>query len=141
MPTYPESIGRLLNFSANSCNSLANSLLSEHDLSLPQWVILSALWREDGMLVSELARYTGSNLPATSRIVDRMENNGLIRREMDQNDRRAVRVFVSEKAAGLSDLQNFYEEINSRLMKGFSAKEQALLFDLLQRVIDNAKTE
>lgn len=138
MPNYPDSLGRLLNFSTTACNNMCNAMLSEHGLSLPQWVILSALWRKDGMLVSELAGYTQSNLPAVSRLIERMEKNGFVKREMDIADRRAVRVFLSAEAKKLSSLMDFYHEVNTRLMDGFSKKEIDQLFKMLERIINNA---
>jgi len=141
MPTYLESLGRLLNFSTSGCNQICNKLLEKHDLSLPQWVILSALWREDGMLVSELAVYSGNNLPAASRVVDRMEKTGLVKRQNDMHDRRSVRIFLTNKSKKLSLLVNFYQEVNTKLMKGFTKKEEELLFRMLERIIENANTE
>jgi DNA-binding MarR family transcriptional regulator len=141
MPTYLESLGRILNFSTSGCNQICNKLLEKHNLSLPQWIILSALWREDGMLVSELAVYSGNNLPAASRVVDRMEKTGLVKRQNDMHDRRSVRVFLTNKSKKLSLLVNFYQEVNTRLMKGFTKKEEELLFRMLERIIENANTE
>lgn len=139
LPSYLPSLGRLLNFAAGSCNRLSNELLSEHDLMLAQWVILSALWRTDGMLVNDLARYTGNNDPAASRIVDRMVKKGLVRRRADRRDRRQVRVFLSSKGRSLAPLLDFYQSINDALLDGFSKSEAQLLFDMLERVDTNAK--
>lgn len=138
MPDYPHSLGRLLNFSTIASNQMCNSLLAEHGLSLAQWVMLSALWRENGMLISELANYTGNAIAATSRIIDRMEKHGLVKREMDKNDRRAVRVYLTDKSTQLNGLIDFYQTVNQHLMEGFSDDEQQQLFDFLQRLIDNA---
>ncbi len=93
------------------------------------------------MLVSELARYSGNNLPAASRVIDRMEKNGLLRREMDKEDRRAVRVFLTTEAEKLSELIDFYQEVNDQLMMGFTQKEKKQLFEMLERVIQNAKRD
>ena len=58
----------------------------------PQWVVLSALWCRYGLITGEFARYTGNALPATSRIIDRMVKNGLVRRRGDPADRHTVRM-------------------------------------------------
>ena len=78
---------------------MCNHLLAQHDLTLAQWVLISALWREDGMLVSELAEYSGNNLPATSRILDRMAANGLVVRRKDESDARSVRIYPHRQGA------------------------------------------
>ena len=138
MPEYPRSLGRLINFSAHSMNQMCNNMLAEHDLSLAQWVLLSALWREDGMLVSELAEYSGNNAPAASRIIDRMQSHGLVERRKSDDDGRTVRVFLTGKAKRMRKLRGFHEDVNARLTRGFSKQEQDVLFDLLERVLENA---
>jgi len=139
MPDRPPSLGRLLNFAAGGCNQMCNAMLAPHGLSLPQWVILSALWRQDGMQVAELARWNGTNLPAVSRLLDRMAAAGLVQRRADPHDRRAVRVFLTERAAAQRALVDFYGDVNDRLLAGFTAAEAAQLFDMLERVTANAR--
>jgi DNA-binding MarR family transcriptional regulator len=141
MPDRPRSLGRLLNFAAGGCNQMCNAMLAPHGLTLPQWVILSALWREDGMHVAELARWNGTNLPAVSRLLDRMAAAGLVVRRADPQDRRAVRVFLTDRAVGMRDLMDFYRNVNDRLLAGFSDAEAARLFDMLARVADNARAD
>ncbi|MEQ8827888.1 MAG: MarR family transcriptional regulator, partial [Parvibaculum sp.] len=82
----------MLNFAAGASTAMCQEMLSEHDLTLAQWVILSALWRQDGMLINEIADYSGNNAPAASRIVDRMEEAGLVQRVPSDSDKRVVLV-------------------------------------------------
>lgn len=139
LPERPPSIGRLLNFSAGAMNRLCRSLLDVHDLQLAQWVVLSALWRVDGLSVSELARYSGNELPAASRIVDRMAANGLVRRQPDADDGRTVRVWLTDRGRALDRLSNLHEIVNRKLLAGFTEAEIASLFSMLERVIENAE--
>lgn len=135
----PPSLGRLLNFSSGATNRLCRAMLAEHELQLAQWVVLSALWRADGLSVGELARYSGNEVPAASRIVDRMEASGLVRRRPDADDGRAVRVRLTRKGRALDGLANFHEHVNERLLAGFTGEEAATLFALLERVLENAR--
>ncbi|MCY0152924.1 MarR family winged helix-turn-helix transcriptional regulator [Hoeflea alexandrii] len=59
----PRSLGQVLSFATGATVSMCQDMLAEHDLTLAQWVILSALWRQDGMLISEIADYSGNNAP------------------------------------------------------------------------------
>lgn len=90
------------------------------------------------MLITELARYSKTNTPAASRIIDRMEKNGFVSKRADPNDGRTTRVYTTEKSAQMSHLVDFFREINELLMKDFSAQERELLFGLLARTITNA---
>ncbi len=135
----PRSMGRQLNYTTNACNAVCQIFLERYDLSLPQWVILSAIWRESGLTISDLAAYSGNNAPATSRIVDRMIDKGLLLRKPDANDRRTVRIAATQAAKDLNHLASFFEDINSVLLIGFSGEEIDTLFSLLERAENNAR--
>jgi len=135
----PPSLGRLLNFATAATNGLCNARLAAHGLTLPQWVVLSALWQRDGLTVTDLAEYTGNAGPATSRILDRMAERGLVARQPDPDDRRTTRIVLAPKGAGLRHLGGFHEEINGLLQAGLSAAEAATLAGLLARVEANAR--
>lgn len=135
----PHSLGRYVNFAASAVNALCNALLARHDLTLPQWVVLSALWQRDNLTVSEIAAYTGNAGPAASRIVDRMVERDLIGRRPDKADRRASRVFLNAKGERLRHLQTFYEDLNAILLEGVSPPEADALYTLLERIRRNAE--
>lgn len=137
-PEYLDSIGRLVGFASRSIGALTGQLLAEHGLTVPQWIVLSALWREDGLTVSQLAAYSKSTKPATSRLLGRMEEEGLVQRRSPPDDRRTVRVWLTDDARALSDLLGIYEQVNERVFEGFSAADRRRTRRLLQRVIDNA---
>lgn len=135
----PNSIGRALNFTTGRMNALCQHLLDPHDLSLPQWVILSCLWRDGEITVSALADLVGNGLPATSRIVDRMVERGLVARQKHKTDGRAIVVILTDKGEDLRHLSGFYQQINARLFRGFSPEEQSLAFSLLAKMRENAE--
>lgn len=138
--TRPRSLGRLLNFATGASNALCQNLLGRHGITLAQWVVLSGLWQKDGLTVRELAEYTGNDLPATSRILDRMEEKGLLDRVAHPDDRRAVLVRLSGTGEALRGLETFYETVNTHLLKDFDRTEAEQLFTLLARVEANARS-
>lgn len=136
----PKSIGRALNFTTGRMNALCQHLLDPYDLSLPQWVVLSCLWRDGEITVSALADLVGNGLPATSRIVDRMVDRGLVARRKHNTDGRAIVVTPTDKGEELRHLSGFHQQINATLFRGFSQEEQSLAFSLLARMQANAET-
>ena len=138
-PGKPHSIGRQLNFTTGRMNALCLRVLQPYDLSLPQWVILSSLWRDGDQTVGALSKFVGTGFPATSRIIDRMANRGLITRRRDDDDGRITIVSATEKARELNHLASFHETINKALFIDFSAEERKQSFDLLCRMELNAK--
>ncbi len=134
-----QSIGRHLNFTTGRMNALCQKMLDPYDLSLPQWVILSCLWRDKNLTVGRLAELVGTGLPATSRIVDRMIERDLVNRHKDKKDGRVMVITLTDKGRGLDHLSNFYESINAILFDGFTDQECEQAFDLLGRMQVSAK--
>lgn len=133
-PTAPVSLGRALNFAAGAGNAVVARLLAPHDLSLAQWAVLQTLWRNGPLKLSQIASLTGNAPPATSRLVDRMIDAGLVTRTEAANDRRSVTVALAPRGEGLRHLQDIYQQVNAVLLRDLTADEAAALFALLDRV-------
>lgn len=138
-PPPMQSLGRLLNNATRQIMVLAESRFAEDDISLPQYVVLTALWRADGLKVSHLADYCGNGQPALSRLLDRMETKGLVERRASPDDRRAVRVFLTDKGHKLSPLLERYKEFHEIMMADMTQQERATLFALLERLTVNGE--
>ncbi|MCT4331562.1 MarR family transcriptional regulator [Paracoccus sp. YLB-12] len=84
---------RLLGVTRAAENRLRDYLRREHDTTLPRFDVMAALWRRrEGVTMSELSRMLlVSNGNATA-VVDRLEKDGMARREAEDGDRRRIRV-------------------------------------------------
>lgn len=72
------------------------------DLTLPQWRVLVVLGdRPQGAIVSDIASWIGVTLPATSRLLRRLERRGIVALAPDERDRRATRVRLTDHGADL----------------------------------------
>ena len=138
IPTPPKSLGRQLNFTTGRMNALCAQELEPYGLSLPQWVILSCLWREGDLTTSALAKTLGAQLPATSRIIDRMIERDLLARRTAKEDGRVSIIALTQKGQALDHLVNFYLKVNDALLDGFSEQEREIAFELLKRMEQNA---
>ncbi|WP_183073284.1 MarR family winged helix-turn-helix transcriptional regulator [Roseinatronobacter ekhonensis] len=133
-PTAPTSLGRELNFAAGAGNAVVARLLAPYDLSLAQWAVLQTLWRNGPLKLVEIARLTGNAAPATSRLVDRMVDAGLVTRSEVPQDRRTVTVAVAPRGEELRHLQDIYQQVNAVLMRDLTPEDADRLFNLLARV-------
>lgn len=72
--------------------TLERSLQQEHGLSVVEFTVLDALARQDGwhMRMSQLARAAALSSSATTRLVTRLENRGLLTRILCADDRRGI---------------------------------------------------
>lgn len=67
------------------------------NLTHSQQHVLWLLHFQDGCTLTELSNYGVWHLSTLMDIVNRMEKKGLVRREVDQEDKRITRVFTTEK--------------------------------------------
>lgn len=110
-------------------------LKEEHALPLAFFEALYfvARSRDGGLRVGELARVLHVTVGGTSKLVDRVERAGLIRRKPDGEDRRACRVVLTEagrhKFVGAS--KTYDAEMASVLDAALSTDEQHRLHDLV----------
>ena len=114
-------------------------LRREHGLSLAFFEALYFVGgAPDGTLrVGNLARALRITVGATSKLVDRVEAAGLMRRELDADDRRASRVALT--AAGEQMLAaasvTYAAEVAAILDPALAADEQEQLHTLVQRLL------
>lgn len=116
-------------------------LLEAHgvpDLGGAENTILYLLWRDGPRPTTELARSAGYGKSTATSVLDRLERNGWITRDRDEEDRRTIMVAPSPKAVALHGAYAAVStEMNARWCAGFSAGEIARLESDLKRVLAN----
>ena len=72
--------------------ALEKALQAEFDLSVVEYTVLDTLARQDGwhMRMQQLARAAALSHSATTRLVTRLENRGLLSRYLCADDRRGI---------------------------------------------------
>ncbi len=110
-----------------------------HDLPLAFFEALYFIGhsRDGSLRVGDLARALRVTVGGTSKLVDRIERAGLIRREPDGDDRRASRVALTDAGRHkLADASKTYEaELATVLDATLSPDEQQRLHDLVTRLL------
>jgi DNA-binding MarR family transcriptional regulator len=74
---------------------------SKKRLSVIEWYILRALYEEDGQHASDLANAVGRAATSFTPNLDKLQGKNLIERRPDPGDRRAVRIFLTEKGRNI----------------------------------------
>lgn len=100
-----------------------------------QFFLLVALFEEDGLLPSQLADKTALDRPTITGLLDRLERGGWIERRTAPEDRRALRIQLTPKAAREREvIMAIFEETNGQFMKTFSPEEWTLFQEFLKRL-------
>ncbi|MGV9325587.1 MarR family winged helix-turn-helix transcriptional regulator [Streptosporangium sandarakinum] len=111
----------------------------EYGITQQQGQLLCVLMAQPyGM--GELGAMLGLAKSSLTGLVDRSERNGLVRRQPDPDDSRAVRVALTGRGAKLAE--EFYTETCRRiedLTSGFAPAERDMLAALLGRVVTDNK--
>ncbi len=104
---------------------------------LPGWQVSYVLQicREPGLSQDELAARLYVNKSSVTRQVAQMEQNGLLTREKDAEDRRVRRLYPTEKALALyPEVMAYLEDWNEALTGDLLPEDQAELLRLLKHL-------
>lgn len=93
-------------YSANhAMQRVYQPMLAKLGLTYPQFLVLMALWAEDGRTVGELGKELQLESNTLTPLLKRMEALGLVQRARVAEDERQVRVSLSEKGRALEAQQ------------------------------------
>ncbi len=120
--------------------SAAAALLRPTGLSEPQYNVLRILrGAENGVLPSgEIAGRLLTRCPDTTRLIDRLEKQGLVARERPGDDRRVVLIRITDR--GLDLLTNLDEPIDELHRREFAALTKTELRQL-SKLLAKARRE
>ncbi|MCW3837526.1 MarR family winged helix-turn-helix transcriptional regulator [Sphingomonas canadensis] len=107
-----------------------------------QWHTLFMLSRNEGINQGGLADLLEVEPITLCRMIDRLEEAGLVERRADPADRRAWRIYLTEASHPLLDkLRGLGVEMNEQALAGLSHGERDQLLALLARVRANVIRE
>ncbi len=103
-----------------------------------QWRALAWLGHEPGLKQVELAERLDVEPITACRIVDRLEEAGLVERQRDPGDRRAWRLVLTEKSRPIFErLRVVAEEMSADIFGDFDEQEVELMRAKLARIRGN----
>jgi len=104
----------------------------------PQWQVLALVNRNEGINQGGLAELIEVEPITVARMVDRLQESELIERRSDPADRRAWRLFLTDKGRDLlRQLQPCGAATAAVMLEGIAEAERAQLADLLERMRAN----
>jgi DNA-binding MarR family transcriptional regulator len=134
------SVGHLMGGARASLLSRLDAELERFGLNAAQYAVLKHLAEGAARTAADLCRYMHYDTGAMSRILDRLEERGLLRRERGREDRRIV--FLRVAPAGRAQLPRLLS-VTARVLEahlaGFSQADIDALKDYLARMIENGQ--
>ncbi len=104
----------------------------------PQWQVLTLLNRHEGSNQGSLAEMLDTEPITLCRMVDRLQQAGLVERRQDPADRRVWRLFLTDKARELLEqLRPLGIEVMAVALDGVAQTDRDALRRLLDRIRQN----
>lgn len=127
----------LLARAARSAQLVADAGLNDVGLTAAQSGVLFLIPNEGGASVNTVSEGLGLAQSAASVLVQRLEHAGLIERQTDPHDRRAVRLTLTARGrTARTKAIERAQRLNASAIRGFNADEQAVIARWLQHMID-----
>ena len=82
---------------------LYKPVLAKVGLTYPQYLVMLALWEQDGQTVSELGERLFLDSGTLTPLLKRLEASGWLKRTRARDDERRVLISLTERGAGLKD--------------------------------------
>ena len=102
-------------------------------------VIRALLTGKDGMTQKEIAEGIAVEAPTLVPIIDRMEQDGLVERRQDKDDRRNNRIYLTAKSRSLSGaIDASLERVRKAAYRGIPQDDIETLFQVLGSFTKNA---
>lgn len=131
-----KSLGYLIKRAAKLASAQAEAAFAGRELTMSHWVTLSLILKGEARSCAELARQLGHNSGATTRLVDQLEERGLVRRCRSSSDRRIVTLELTPAGeAAWTAATPLLQQLWNGALADFTHAEADMLTALLQRLV------
>lgn len=133
-----DTFGFLLSDTARLLRKRFDERARQHGATRAQWKALLGISRHEGINQGGLADLLEVEPITLCRLVDRMEEAGLVERRRDPKDRRAWQLFLTDKAHPvLDELHATASELMDQALRGISNTQTTMMTELMNRIRDN----
>ncbi len=138
MESQQESLGFLLSDVSRLLRQSFQQRIEGSPLTQAQGRALVYVSRHEGIRQVELAEVLEVQPITLARLIDQLEQSGLVERRPDPTDRRAYLLFVTPAAAPhLAAIRAVGKSLRAEVLRGVDKQEIAALYSALQKMRDN----
>ncbi len=136
--TRENSIGWMIQRLARQLDVAMNAQLAEHGLTLPQFAILMTVLEHEPLTQADIGRHFAMPAYAISRVLDGLEEAGMIVRAAHPQSRRAHQINATDKGRAFApELFAIVGRVNATLTEPLDDADRETLKRLLDRVLTN----
>src|SRR5919201_399921 len=112
--------------------------LAQYDITAPQLIVLASVANKEADSAAAICKSISYDPGAMTRMIDRLEQKGLVRRVRNPEDRRAMNLEMTVAGQALyPKLLEAKDRVAAQFLRGFSKEDVSLLETLLNRMLDN----
>jgi len=112
--------------------------LAPFDITAAQLIVLASVATREADSPAGLCKNISYDPGAMTRMIDRLEQRGLVRRNPNPDDRRATNLEITTAGRALyPQLLAAKETVQAQFLRGFSEQEVGALEQFLNRMLDN----
>ena len=127
---------------ALSMSACLDHYLKDHGTKAIMFGLLLSLSTNEGISLVKLSRLIKRSHPAVLRMIDSMEQDGLLVREGDPVDRRVKHMYITDKGRKLLDeMRPFAEKVRDIATRNVEPEELAHALQILKRISGNLRLE
>lgn len=128
-----------LYMASNALTRTYREMLSELDLTYPQYVVMMALWEQDNISIAELLEKTAIDGSAMTQILKKMSDKDLLSVIKDEQDKRKRLVALQDNGKKAQDKAAAIPQSIRCQFPSLSQEESEKLIHLLDKVIHDTK--
>jgi DNA-binding MarR family transcriptional regulator len=137
-PSRSESLDSLFAQICRLKHARVHTLLEALSLYRGQPSVLQALWQQEGLMHTDLARRLQVQPATITKMLQRMEKAGFVERRPDPDDQRVSRVYLTGAGQAVqADVQRVWRRLEEEAFAGFTLEERAQLQRFFQRIREN----
>lgn len=134
------SIGRLVSILYRKSQVFLNNQLKNFNLTTPEMSILLFLYKKEGVTQEELASYLMIDKAAMARTIPVMIEKGYLRREKDLEDKRANRIFLTNKAEEIKEtVIGALKQWNYFLTQDIRKEDVEVMYRVLEEMVEKVE--
>lgn len=129
-------LGYLLTLARNQNLAAIERELEPLNITASQFMVVVGIAHERARTLTEFSEFLGYDSGAMKRLLDRVEDKGMIRRVRSTEDRRSQILELTETGKALyPQIMEIVRRVHARTLEGFTDEEAALFHGFLQKVI------
>lgn len=133
------SIGKWISIIYRYGQSYIEKRLAPYNIGSGQYIFLLILFRKDGISQEALSNNFNIDKGTTARAIKKLEKEGYVVRKVDINDRRAYKIYVTDKARQIKPiLYKVLSDWTNILGLDLTEEETAFVLSILEKMAENA---